>query len=598
MSCKPFTSVNFNLLNSELGGAGSGGAVFSSEQIDKLISTPLGRYNESEITLGVQSLKGAFVHPNTNMSDFPYLASKIKYLPINNVELAEFLFDSHYTEYDVTRMFLEYSFNSAERNLLLSQNAERTKFLQAMDDFYSENVAAAAQGGLCKAIANPFSKLNSLVGKLQGALGTLDDLLNFDLGGLLAKIDFQILAMKSMLKKVVDKVVSSVKTKLENIISSVVNLPAAIAGKMQGLVSAAKAKLSDLSVNTIKDNLDNMISSMQSQFKELTPEAIALIVFRICQSVEFIKNMLESPVQTLSAIATRSENAKVLNEAASRAELDVRSGTGINNQTYEERRRIAQKAAQVVNSDATVAPTNVQTNNVVDPAVVQVRPYIKLEATQEEKNWLNGYNALTAQNDPDIYIDSRVATMAKRATERYKSKGGSYWDDSQNMYSEDGTYDMGLEGVKSKHPEMLIMLRRVAKRLEKRLLINSAYRSPYYQKYFTSSSASPTGSLHTKGKALDVSFRGLSDREQALFVRFCSEEGFDRIARYEGSGFIHVDIRGYSTAGFDSRGRFTGGYTQERPSGGINTREAMARHINNEYQRTQSSTTTAARTNS
>lgn len=84
--------------------------------------------------------------------------------------------------------------------------------------------------------------------------------------------------------------------------------------------------------------------------------------------------------------------------------------------------------------------------------------------------------------------------------------------------------------------EVLTMLNEVGKAMGKRLNVNSAYRPPEYNKKI----GGAAGSIHMKGKALDVHMGGI---DRALFVRLCKEVGFDAFGGY--SSFIHVDNRGY-----------------------------------------------------
>jgi hypothetical protein len=82
---------------------------------------------------------------------------------------------------------------------------------------------------------------------------------------------------------------------------------------------------------------------------------------------------------------------------------------------------------------------------------------------------------------------------------------------------------------------------RVARRMGRRFIINSGYRSPAYN----ASVGGATRSMHMSGLALDVNMTGVN---RDLFIEYASQEGFTGIGTY--STFIHVDRRdGRSTWG-------------------------------------------------
>lgn len=106
------------------------------------------------------------------------------------------------------------------------------------------------------------------------------------------------------------------------------------------------------------------------------------------------------------------------------------------------------------------------------------------------------------------------------------------WEDREGNEFKHAPWKM----IQKEHPEIWVMIKNVAEALGRQLTINSAYRSPRYNR---SLSGAATNSLHIQAKALDVSMSGVSDRSE--FVKLAKAEGFKGIGYYRSSNFIHVD---------------------------------------------------------
>ncbi|MBR5272879.1 MAG: DUF882 domain-containing protein [Clostridia bacterium] len=88
-------------------------------------------------------------------------------------------------------------------------------------------------------------------------------------------------------------------------------------------------------------------------------------------------------------------------------------------------------------------------------------------------------------------------------------------------------------------PELVVILQNIRDHFGKAVIINSAYRSPAYNKKI----GGATNSNHTKGMAADIRISGVSPKEIAAYAESIGVRG---IGLYETSSdgyFVHVDTR-------------------------------------------------------
>jgi hypothetical protein len=85
-----------------------------------------------------------------------------------------------------------------------------------------------------------------------------------------------------------------------------------------------------------------------------------------------------------------------------------------------------------------------------------------------------------------------------------------------------------------------VMLIRLAKELNSKLTINSAYRSPAYNAKTPGASAT---SVHMSGKAFDITMRGMGFSKDT-FINTARRVGFQGIGWYPSQNFVHIDTGG------------------------------------------------------
>lgn len=86
------------------------------------------------------------------------------------------------------------------------------------------------------------------------------------------------------------------------------------------------------------------------------------------------------------------------------------------------------------------------------------------------------------------------------------------------------------------NPKLIAMLEKLRIKAGKPLIINSAYRTPTYNKRV----GGAKNSQHMVGNAADIVIKGMTVEQVA---KMAEEIGFDGIGRYD--SFTHVDVRGY-----------------------------------------------------
>lgn len=578
--CKPFVKLDYNILQSNIAAT-----EFDISEFDQSF---VNRYKTKDLSETLVLLKKVFSHPNFDIKEYPYLQSKIQYVPMSAEELAQFMFEFGYTPARANFVFYQFDNPMAVANL----TSDGEKFMDDLEDFYTQNVAAAASGGFCATIGGIFSaisELTSLVNKAKGVFSAVTDILNGDLSQLIGKINAKIKLVIASVKKAIDAVVRQIQSKLANAFNMVVNLPQNISKGIASAIASAKSLLSGSAVEVLKKNIEILASRFTSQFPQpLSLEAVQLIIFRFCQMIESVSSVLQNPID---AVMKRINDAVTIRQYAQHSSnygLAQVNSLGMSIPSWDQ--RVADLARVAEGANAT-GKRPADGGGVFIPDA----SYVKLDITDAERSWLQGYNGLTGLEDKHVKITSSISSMGYRSYQKYQSKGGDYWDSSQNYFggasrSVDGVTcyegDSGIMEIMRTHPELLVALRRAAIAIGTTLLINSAYRSYYYQTHFVSGDkASNRGSPHSKAIAFDVRFpNGRDDATMAKFVEYASREGFTRIAAYtEGNnGFFHVDT-------FPKNG-----WTRMNPNSpkhsskplGTLTRQAMTTHLNEGFTNT------------
>ena len=534
--CKPFVKLDYNILQANIDAT-----EFDIAEFDLSF---VGRFKASDLSENLVTLKKIFTHPSFDINEYPYLASKVQYVPMSSEELAQFQTEFGYTSERVKFIFEQYQTPTAMTVL----TTDGVRFMSDLEDFYSQNVAAAASGGFCSTIGGIFSaisELSSLVSKAKGALGAVTDFLNGDLSQIIGKINLKIQLVIASVTKAIDAIVRQITSKLSNAFDMVANLPQNINKGLSSAIASAKSLLSGGAVDILKKNIEVLAGRFTAQFPQpLSLENVQLIVFRFCQILESVNSVLMNPVDAIIKRVNDAKTVRMYAQSSSNQNLAGVKALGVSIPSWDQRVASLANTAKQANA-AGQRPAGGGGVFIPDAS------YIKLDITDEENSWHQNYNGLTAFEDRDLVIRPQVASMGYRSYQHYQSKRGINWESSQNYFSGESKTIEGFKcfegdaGIMGAHPELLVALRRVAKRLGHKLTITSAFRSYYYQTHFVGGEkASNFGSPHSKGCAFDVLFpNGGDDATMAKLVEYASREGFTRIAAYteKENRFFHLD---------------------------------------------------------
>ena len=100
-----------------------------------------------------------------------------------------------------------------------------------------------------------------------------------------------------------------------------------------------KQIISESNISKLKENIEGTIAKMAGQFEDLTPEAIAYIMFRLCQMTTSLQTFLRDPITNYKKFVRDVQDVKAVidNEYAKQRYANYVNG-GINidrDQTFE-----------------------------------------------------------------------------------------------------------------------------------------------------------------------------------------------------------------------------------------------------------------------
>lgn len=329
MTCNPITILNYNLIDESL--------KVTNDDILAFTSNPLSRVDAIAINTATVLLNK--IGKQRISESRPVLAERMRTIPLTRVDVAEFVYNSFYTEFEIIDILNNYFNNDP-----ITISAPVNTLLDNLEYFLDDNYGAAAASGFCSSLAKPFGNLLSSVVKLQGMLSIVNQILSFDLNALLSSINLKIIAMKEMLLGMVDKLMQAAIAKFTNIIKQTERFVGDLFKKAQQFVSGFKTFFSDATKNLLKGNIENIINTMMAQFPSpLTTEAIMLILMRMCQMVESVQSLFNDPLKTISDYLRSIENVSLNQTNISNSRIAQLNAAGLPVLTYAERLKLVQQ---------------------------------------------------------------------------------------------------------------------------------------------------------------------------------------------------------------------------------------------------------------
>lgn len=505
-----------------------------------------------------------------SLAEYPFLAKRYSQSPILYTEVADFLNQSSTNINDFTEELGNFqTFTSGPVNLPVSglnTPSGLKKILSQLEFYYAANLANSISGGFCSAFPNVFGKIAALVSLIQLGQSILEKLKSFAGGNPLEylikqiKEKLKIEILKKMLLDIVDKVKEAVLKQVDGIVSQfkgfVNDLKAdaeRIAQSIQKKINNVKAFLQDFSLDKLKEKIKGFIDKSIAQFEELTPDAIALLLFRFCQFSELIQGFMKGPVDGLKALVAGIAAQEAILKSAGLEETAKAVEAGAPRITPEARRNARERLRAAVNDrgrdrDRSGGGRSGGTGAAGGGATG--RP----PASPDPEYWVTNTEATPAQRDAIANLSDAglpgFATFNSGVTQMHTGNGNGFTPN-------DCVAGDGWRQVRNKvwHGVM-----RVSERVGYPLNINSAYRSPDYNYQLSRrQSGVARNSMHKTGLALDVNMRGKSDDQVRNFIRVASQEGFVGMKVYFSGGavnFIHIDMRDGANVTWGNSGRF------------------------------------------
>ena len=564
MTCKPTTfaqiygdgAIKANTLSAEDG-------LLNFTDLLAKQENPLAGFNRGKLVNTAGNLTRAL--RNVSLVDYPFLNQRFEQAPILYTEVADFLNQSSTDVNDFDDDLSEFNnFTQGPVNLpVVPANVPSNvkTHLSQLEFYYASNLANSISGGFCGAFPNVFGKIASIIALIQLGQSLLDKLkgffsdnpLEYLINQIKEKLKIEIL--KKMLLDIVDKVKEAVLQQIEGVVSQVKGFFNDLQGGTQKLeqmiqkkVNDIKAFMQDFTLDKLKDKFKEFIDKSIKQFEELTPDAIALLLFRFCQFSELIQGFMKSPLDGLKALAAGVAAQETILKSVGLEETAKAVEAGAVRITPEARRNARSRLR-----DATNARSRTRDRNSGGTSG---------GATGSPPN----------SPDPEYWVTNTEATPEQREAISGLSDGGlpgyaTFNSGVTTMHNGNGrgwnlTDCVAGDGWRQIRNKVWHGVMRMGDRLGYELNINSAYRSPQYNYRLSQiQKGVAKNSMHKTGLALDVNMRGKTDDQVRNFIRIASQEGFVGIKVYFRGGavnFIHIDMRNGNNTTWGNSGKFQG----------------------------------------
>lgn len=466
-----------------------------TELVD-LQNNPAARYNQFALQLLTSNLNNLI--PQVNLARFPNLHNRFSQAPILFPEYADYMNQTGHTIESVNALYLEAKSLVDQGVVNFPEGSEAERLLRELDYYYTENVANSLNNATCGSLINPFLAAFGIFEMLQNPQAILNQVL----AGAQAILG-PLSSIRDVLFNIVDKLKSTLLDRVASLRQALGNLPGSARALFERLsrnLNRAAAMLSDLNIGKLKDKIEAFLGAAVAQFKELTPEVIALLLFRMCQLSELVQGFMSGGVDRVAGDLSRFEELRSrINSAGLRITEDaVRFGAPRLTPTGRRDRRDDVRDGAI--EDGYPASG-------VDPSTLRHPSLI----AQIDRNGLAGY----------FFFGADVQNMGKTVS--------------------DADDDDGWKAVKPEVWDKLIDALDIVPEL-KGVGINSAYRSREYNERLrrrSRSSGVARNSYHTRKEALDLSISPYH-AQMPMFIAACSYLGFGGIGTY--NTFIHIDI--------------------------------------------------------
>jgi hypothetical protein len=460
-------------------------ALLTFEQLNRFESDPAAKYDQKVLLENIDLTIQIFNQQanNNQAGDFsvlyPVLNDRILQGPITLSEYASFLDDS------------QLNINVVNSALTggVTELAQISYFDQ-LNQYYNTNFAFTISNGFCSLFTGLLAQLSGL---LSAGVKVINDLKNFSIDNVLAQLN----QLKELIMQIIDQIVAEAINKIKNFSAKIVGFIDSAANVYMRKLQQIQRFFSEANIGVTKTKVEELIANMAGSYEDITSEILQYILFRLCQLTELLNDFMQKPLTDFAKAITEYETQKLYFANISNTAKLQAVQAGLYRPSYDQIIQTREQLTRNINASA-------QTG-------LEPKTYVTTAPTAEERALVN---MLGETGNEFISFASSVLNM-------------------DDPYPGAGYFE-----VKS---DVWIGIFRVARRMGRRFIINSGYRSPAYN----ASVGGATRSMHMSGLALDVNMTGVN---RDLFIEYASQEGFTGIGTY--STFIHVDRRdGRSTWG-------------------------------------------------
>ena len=453
--------------------------------------------------------KTNFMLDTVDLSSYNTLRDRIEQAPLTFVEVADFVVSNN----------LDIGTINNDVGLYVpgaSTSAPVDSYLNDLDYYLNVNLGKSISSGLCGAFANIFATLGGLFTLISTAQELIADIKN-----LTEKDPVKLaksLTLTAVLKKIkdtvleiVDKVIAQLMKQVQGVIDSVVgmagDLKCAAQSAFNHIQQAAdqiKEFFDEVNKDGLKKSLEKFMAKLVAQFERLTPENVALMMFRFCQLTEVIQSLLTAPVDGIKKLAAALTIEQAALKSAGLVETKKAVEAGALRLSTDEREKLQKEASEKINEEA--------------PSLTEIA-----------NGASSHYECPTCPSGEEM---KQVAALDENGIP------GKFTFEPQviNQNDFEGKYLKGA-GYKKVDKDVWFKLLRTIAQTGTEVKINSAYRSAGKNE----SVGGASKSKHMTGQAIDVRVTG-DYNTRASFVVAASRAGFKGIGVY--STFIHLDTAG------------------------------------------------------
>lgn len=476
---------------------------FTNNIVEDVQSTALAEYSRkySDFYDTVESINRDFLQRPTikqQLPNYPVLNKRLEKGVLTPLEFAAFIKDQNYTP----------------ATAIISSNAQGSRFLGELEDYYNGDFATSVMGGFCSLFGSIFAAVDAFFDMIGQIDGLVQDVLAF-----IKKIKnvkdellaaFEAIKVKALIEAIKEKISDMVEGAIKKVCQSIANfnveaitgpLPTPTPAQVKVAEQAEEKKTElqqicgDENAKRIKEKIQALIDYAVGLFANPSVEEIVALIARICAMATGIEGLFQKLKDPLSDFSNRYDEVfNSLSNASNRVTGEAIRAGAI--RPLETTRQNLINTAKELWEDA---------GNIRQPSLEELKNLPSWEQIKEHHDklriqggWTNPDTGMKPMHEGWTRVNPVVKVLVMRLQKAAKE-----------------------EGIISSY-----------------LILNSGFRNQQYN----TKVGGVKQSQHLSGNAVDLTWPGFNPRSEALlqFVSLARREGFRGIGYY--NNFIHLDI--------------------------------------------------------